>query len=101
MKFDDVTQWVIAHRESPTWPKLSQQVNSEVRGQARQRESEAGFSEAAGCVTEPRNRAHGGLRIASGRPGVKADVVWIAEGSSSECVMASNQDTTGVCEQGM
>ncbi|MGV7223053.1 MAG: hypothetical protein ACQ9MH_16170 [Nitrospinales bacterium] len=52
-------------------------------------------------MTEPRNRAHGGLRIASGRPGVKADVVWIAEGSSSECAMASDQDTTGVCEQGM
>jgi hypothetical protein len=101
MKFDDITQWVIAYRESPTWPKLSQQVSSEIRGQARQRESEAGFSKAAGCVIEPRNRAHGGLRIASGRPGVKADVVWIAEGSSSECVMASNQDTTGVCEQGM
>jgi hypothetical protein len=101
MKFDDITQWVIAHRESPTWPKLSQQVNSEVRGQARQRESEAGISEAAGCVTEPRNRAHGGLRIATGRPGVKADAVWTAEGSSSKCVMASNQNTTGVCEQGM
>jgi hypothetical protein len=55
----------------------------------------------AGCVTEPRNRAHGGLRIASGRPGVKADVVWIAEGSSSDSVVASDQDTTGVCEQGM
>jgi hypothetical protein len=52
-------------------------------------------------VTEPRNRAHGGLRIATGRPGVKADAVWTAEGSSSKCVMASNQNTTGVCEQGM
>jgi hypothetical protein len=54
-----------------------------------------------GNVTEPRNRAHGGLRIASGRPGVKADVLWIAEGSSADGITASDQGTTGVCEQGM
>ena len=41
-------------------------------------------------MTEPRNRAHGGFRIASGRPGVKADVLWITEGSSSDGVMASD-----------
>jgi hypothetical protein len=45
MKFDDIAQWVITYRESPAWPKLSQQVNSEIRGQARQRESEAGVLE--------------------------------------------------------
>ena len=33
--------------------------------------------------------------------GGKADVVCIAEGSSSGSAMASDQDTTGVCEQGM
>ena len=51
-------------------------------------------------MTEPRNRAHGGHRINLGDL-VKADVVCITEGSSSGSAMASDQDTTGVCEQGM
>jgi len=33
MKLVNVTQWVITVSESPTWPKLSQRVSSEVRGQ--------------------------------------------------------------------
>jgi len=32
MKSVIVTQWVITGSESPTWPKLSRQVSSEVRG---------------------------------------------------------------------
>ena len=32
---------------------------------------------------------------------MKADVLRTMEGSSSDCAMASNQDTTGVLDQGM
>ena len=46
-------------------------------------------------MTEPRNRDHGGHRINMGNQ-VKADVVCIAEGSSSDSAIASDQDTTGV-----
>ena len=46
---------------------------------------------------EPRNLAHcGGHWTFSGRPGVKVDVFVLTEDSSSDCVMASDQDTTGV-----
>ena len=74
MKFDDVTQWVITDRENLTSPKPSQRVGSEIRVRTRQRESEAGWNKAAGCVIEPRNRAHGGHWISSGNR-TKADVV--------------------------
>ena len=54
MKFDIVTQWVRAdHGSSPTWPKRSQQVSSEVHVQAQQWEYEAGWIEGAGCVLSP------------------------------------------------
>ena len=98
MKFDIVTQWVIstAERESPTCPKLSRQVSSEIRGQTWQQESGAGWSEAAGRDIEPRNLAHRGHWITSGKLGVKVDVVGLTEGSSPGCDLASNQDTTGV-----
>ena len=100
MKFDIITQWVLAYRENPTRPKSSQQVGSEVHGQTWQQESGAGRIKAAGCVIEPRNRAHGGHRISSGNR-TKVDVVYITEGSSFGYAMASNQNTTGVLEQGM
>jgi hypothetical protein len=84
MKFDDVTQWVIAYRGNPTRSKPSQRVSSKIHGQTRRRESEAGCSKAAGCVIEPRNRAHGGHRISSGNR-TKADALHVAEGQQS-CV---------------
>ena len=40
-------------RGSPIWAKFSQQLISEVHGQNRQRESEAGCSEVAGGVLSP------------------------------------------------
>ena len=53
------------------------------------------------AVYEPRNLAHCGHWIAFGRPEVKADVVVMTEGSSSDCDMASDRNTTGVQDQGM
>ena len=47
-------------------------------------------------MIEPRNRARGGHRIASGKPEIKVDVVCITEGSSFGCAMASDHNTTGV-----
>ena len=53
------------------------------------------------AVYEPRNLAHCGHWIASRKSEVKADVVVMTEGSSSDCDMVSSQDTTGVRDQGM
>ena len=55
MKFDIVTQWVIASSESPTCLKCSRQGSSELHVQTRQREYGAGGNENAGCGIEPRN----------------------------------------------
>jgi hypothetical protein len=96
MKFDIVTQWVrINSDSSPTWPKVSHQDSSEVRGPTLRGESEAGWIKDAGCVLSPEICIVVVIVII---PLVweKADGVNWPEGSSPACVMASMRDTTGV-----
>ena len=57
MKFATVAQWVRVEEDlSPTRPKPSQQVGSEAACYSRKGVYEAGCSESAGRVIEPRNR---------------------------------------------
>jgi hypothetical protein len=96
MKFDIVTQWVrINSDSSPTWPKVSHQDSSEVRGPTLRGESEAGWIKDAGCVLSPEKCIVVVIGII---PLVweKADDLHAAEGSSPTYVMASMGDTTGV-----
>ena len=58
---------------------------------------EAGVSEEAGRVMEPRKvESRGQKDIAQGGTERKADGVQAPEGSSPACARASGQDTTGV-----
>ena len=58
---------------------------------------EAGGSEEAGRVMEPRNEySRGQEDIPQGSRGGKADGVQWPDGSSAGCAMASAQDATGV-----
>ncbi len=58
---------------------------------------EAGVSEDAGRVMEPRNvYSRGQKDISQGGTERKADGLQAPEGSSPACDMASGQDTTGV-----
>jgi len=62
----------------------------------------AGWNEEAGRVIEPRNAYRCGQEdIPQGGSEGKADGFQWPEGSSSEGVRASVQDTTGVSERGM
>ena len=64
---------------------------------AQQWEYEAGVSEDAGRVIEPRNvYSRGHKDISQGGTERKADGVQAPEGSSPACAMASGQDPTGV-----
>ena len=82
---------------SPTRPTPSQQVGSELHVHTQQWEDEAGGSEAAGRVREPRKVYRRGQEdIPQGRREGKADGVHGPEGSSPGRDMASAQDTTGV-----
>lgn len=86
---------------SPTRLKRSRQTGSEIRGQTRQRESEAGWSEIAGFVLSPEMGIVVVIRIFSGKPEEKADVVSLTEGGKPGRDMASVRVTTGVLDQSM
>jgi hypothetical protein len=61
----------------------------------------AGWSEKAGRVIAPRKvESRGHKAIPQGGFEEKADGVHAPEGSSPGCVLASIEDTTGVCERG-
>jgi hypothetical protein len=57
---------------------------------------EAGGSEEAGCVREPRNMSSRGQQESRSGIAAKADGLHAPEGSSPGCDMASAQDPTGV-----
>jgi hypothetical protein len=57
---------------------------------------EAGVSEEAGRVMEPRNMYSRGQQDSRSEIAAKADGLQAPEGSSPGCGMASAQDTTGV-----
>ena len=57
---------------------------------------EAGGSEEAGRVMEPRNMESRGQQDSRSGIAAKADGLQAPEGSSPGCGMASAQDTTGV-----
>ena len=63
---------------------------------AQQWADEAGVSEEAGRVMEPRNRESRGQQESRSGIAAKADGLHAPEGSSPGCGMASAQDTTGV-----
>jgi hypothetical protein len=97
MKLVVVTQWVRTAGASPTGPKPSQQVWSEVHVHTQQWAYEAGRNENAGRVIEPRKVYSRGQQDNSQRciEG-KADGFQAPEGSSPSHEMASGWDTTGV-----
>jgi hypothetical protein len=97
MKLVVVTQWVRTAGASPTGPKPSQQVWSEVHVHTQQWAYEAGGSKEAGRVMEPRKEYRCGHKdIPLGSKEGKADGFYQPEGSSPEDARASVQDTTGV-----
>ena len=57
---------------------------------------EAGASEEAGRVIEPRNMSSRGQQDSRSSSAAKADGVQAPEGNIPVCDMASAQDTTGV-----
>jgi hypothetical protein len=97
MKLVVVTQWVRTAGASPTGPKPSQQVWSEVHVHTQQWAYEAGRNEDAGRVIEPRKVYSRGQQDSSQRCiERKADGFQAPEGSSPRHEMASGWDTTGV-----
>ena len=62
---------------------------------------EAGASEEAGRVREPRQRESRGQQENRSSRAAKADGGHAPDGTTPVCDMASAQATTGVCERGM
>jgi hypothetical protein len=98
MKLVVVTQWVrTGDGSSPTCPKPSQQVRSDIHVHTQQWAYGAGWNEDAGRVMEPRNGySRGQWDNSQGRIEGKADGFQWPAGSSPGHARASVEDTTGV-----
>jgi hypothetical protein len=98
MKLGVVTQWVrTGDGSSPTGPKPSQQVRSDIPVHTQRRAYGAGWNEDAGRVIVPRNGySRGQQENSQGCTEGKADGFQWPEGSSLGHARASVEDTTGV-----